>query len=799
MLSQELRHSVRSLRRAPALAAISILTVGLGVGAGTSLFTVVKSVLLNPLPFPDADRLVWVASLDDARHERLVSRPDFNDWQTQTRVFTAMAAYTAAPILTAGGDSPERPTGSLVSRGFLDTLGVRPLLGRDFNEEDHSAAPLSRVILGYGLWQRAFGGRDLVGREIRVIGRASTVVGVMPPGFSFPEGAELWLSAHAIPDGAPRTAPNYWAIGRLRPGVTVEAAGRDLSAIAAGLKRQYPGPRQAADAVVVPLASHVAGSARTPLMILFAAVGVLLLIVCVNVTNLLLVRVAGRTRELAMRLALGASGSRLFRQLLVESLVLAAAGGALGCVLAAWSMDLVRLLLPAALPRVAEVRIDAGVLAFAVALSVGAGLLFGTLPAWLAGRLNIHDVLKSGARGQTAGRFARRAQSFLVVSEVALSMLLLAGAGLLLSSFLRLRNVDPGFHPEGVVAASVSSPVRPDTLGRIVPALRAVVERIRELPGVESAGVAKNLPLDPIERRGHFRIENQPQTVPPEAAYEIVGPGALETLRIPLLRGRRFTGADTAAAAPVAIVNEEMARRYWPGRDPIGERIWFESFEREHWLTIVGVAANVRQTGLAEAPQPIGYVCYPQVLVAAQVASTNIVWKLAPNTDPKTAIPRVRQALRESNPEAALSFRRLDDLMANATARHRFQFQVLAVFAVFAVVLAAVGLYGVLSYAVTSNRSVMGICMALGARPSDIFLAVASRGLGLTAAGASIGLAACVAMQSILAKLLYGVAATDPGILAAAAAVLLVTAFLACWFPARRASRLDPLVALREE
>jgi putative ABC transport system permease protein len=797
MLWQELRFAMRSLRRSPGLTVISVLTVGLGVGAGTSLFTVVKSVLLDPLPFPDSERLVWATSLDDRSFERLVSLPDFDDWRAQNRSFSCMAAYSYAPLLMTGGEEPERPAAALVTEDFFDVLGVRPMLGRSFAAAEHEQAPLSTVILGHAFWERAFGGdASVVGRAVRVMGLPSTVIGVMPRGFGYPAGAELWLSARAIPDGKVRTAPNYQVVGRLRPGVTDRMAAADLGEIAAKLKAQYPAAMQAAGAEVIPLARRLVGSVRTPLLILFGAVGVLLLIVCVNVATLLLVRLSGRARELAVRMALGASSARLFRQLLLESLVLAAGGGILGCVMAVWSMDLIRLLLPDAVPRASEIRIDAGVIGFAVALTTIAGLLFGTLPAWRAGLLNVHDALKSGVRGgQTAGRATMRTQALLVVSEVALSMLLVAGASLLLGSFVRLRNADPGFRTDGVIAASIVSPVGRISMPRIVPARREILDRLRALPGVESAGLVKELPLDGLQRSGRFRIENGGGSG--EAGWRIVGPGALEALRVPLVRGRRFMESDTATAPHIAIVNEEMARRFWPGRDPIGERIWFDGMETtENWLTVVGVAADVRQNGLTEAPPPQAYVCYTQVVIPAHVASTSLVVKSGLPLD--ALAPQIRRIIREVDPETAVAIRTMDSLLAAASARQRFQLQVLAGFAAFALILAAVGLYGVLSYIVASSRPAFGIRLALGASPADILRVVLLRAAALTGAGTLIGLGGCLALRGVLAKLLYGVAPTDPGLLGVAAAVLLAVALLAGWFPARRAMQLDPLSALRD-
>jgi len=797
---QNLRHSLRSLRRAPSLTAISVLTVALGVGAGTALFSVVKAVLLNPLPYPGPSRLAWVAARNDSGGETQVSLPDFDDWHQQNHSFTAIAAYGEGPVVAGGGEAPARSYGAMVTEDFFEVVGVHPALGRLFSAEEHqSGGALATVVISDGLWQRAYGGNHaILGRQITVEGSRSTVIGVMPPGFSFPLGSELWVAARPLGWGDSRTAHNFRVVGRLRPGVTLEAAGQDVSIIERRIKKEYPGAFQSADASVASLASHLTGSVRTPLVVLFAAVGLLLLIVCVNVSNLLLVRVNTRSRELAVRTALGAERHHLFRHLLVESLILAAAGGALGLLVAFWSMDLVRVLLPASIPRAADVRIDGGVIAFALALTAAVGVLFGTMPSWRASLLNIHEVLKAGARGQTATRHTQRTQAALVVSEVALSVVLLAGAGLLLQSFSRLRAVDPGFKTTHVLAVDLSFPSSEPEQSRLVSRYRDLLERARTLPGVEAAGTVKYLPLGGSPD-GHFFIQSQPNLPAPDAGYVIVSPGYMEALHIPLVRGRRFTESDTENAPGVAMVSAEMARQFWPGRDPVGDRIWYDSFgdDKQRWLTIVGVTGDVRQSGLTEPADAQAYVCYSQVQHKGQLGTGNLIVRTA--ADPKSLIPAIRTAIHDTNPEAAATFRLMDDILADATARQRFQMQVLGGFAVLALILAAVGLYVVLSYAVTSNRASIGIRMALGAQPGEVFRLMVRHALWLASAGAGIGMAGCLAVRRVLASVVFGVGPSEPSVLASAAAVMLAVSLAACWFPARRAMRVDPATVLREE
>ncbi len=800
MLTGEFRHALRSLRRAPALAAISVVIIALGVGAGTALFSVVKAVLLNPLPYPSPAQLAWVEARNDSGTPTRCSLPDFDDWHSRNHSFVALAAYGDGPFVAGGGTAPERTFGAAVTEDFFDVLGVRPVLGRTFIPEDHRAgSALSVVVLGYGIWQRAYGGDPkIIGRKISVLGFPATVVGVMPPGFSFPARSEMWASARALDEGDSRTAHNFWAIGRLRPGTTAQASSHEISDIEKRLKQQYPGSFQSADAAVIPLATHLVGSVRTPLLILFGAVGLLLLIVCVNVASLLLVRVMSRSRELAVRSAMGAERRHLFRHLLMESLVLASAGGVTGFVIALWSMDLLRILLPSTVPRAEDVRIDGGVAVFAFALTMLAGALFGTMPAWRATRFSLSDALKAGSRGQTATRRSQKLQGALVISEVALSLLLVAGAGLLIQSFLRLRAVDPGFRAAGALSAELSFPVSAAERDQLTGQYDNLLERVRSLPGVEAAGTIKTLPLDPIQGSGHFFIENRRETGAPEAGYLIISPGLMEAIKIPMVGGRRFDTRDMEGSRGTAIVSAKMAARYWPGRNPIGEHIWFDSFDpKENWLTIVGVAGDVRQYGLTEPAPAQAYVCYSHVRMKGQLGTGNLIMRAA--LDPASLIPAVRRIVREVNPEAAVSFRTMDDVLDQAMSRQRFQMQVLASFAFLALALAAVGLYGALSYSVTSNRAMIGVRMALGARPWQVFQMIAGRALRLTAGGALIGLTGCIGARRLLAAVVFGVGPSDPSVLIAASVVMMGTALAACWFPARRAMRVDPIVALREE
>lgn len=800
MAFQQLRQGVRSLARVPSLTAVSIATVALGVGAGTSLFSVVKAVLLNPLPYPDAEKLVWVAEVNDSGHAMQVALDNFNDWQRQQRSFSSITAFAYGPA-NASSDVPQRTVMAGVTSTFFETIGVRPVMGRSFLPSEEKFGNSMAVVIGHGLWQRAHhSDPKVLGRTIRMSGVAGVIVGVMPAGFRYPEEAEIWAPVEAFGDFHSRTGHNFRVVGRLKPDVTLEQAQTDLSTIARALKREYPGPYMARDALLTPLRVHVAGKVRTPLLILFAAVGFLLLIVCVNVANLLLVRVTARSRELAVRMALGAGRMHLVRQTVSESMLLALAGGALGVLIALWSMDLLKILLPPDVPRAEEIAVDWGVLAFALALSAACGLLFGLLPAWRATRMNVHEAVKAGSRTLTAGRGTRVLQSALVVSEVCLSLMLLAGAALLANSFARLRAVEPGFHGDHVLVSDLyfAFPKNELERARLAAEYTDLLARVRAIPGVQLAGTASSLPLDGAPD-GAFEMERGAPRENTDSDYVVASPGYLAALRIPVIAGRDFSESDTRSSAGVAIVTQEMARRFWPGRSPLGERISFRhSFEPpdrgEHWLTIIGIAGDVRYEGLTQRIPPLAYVCYTQ---AEKLAEGSLAVRTP--LDPASVSGAVRAALNKVDPEATISFTTMDRKVAESVAQQRFQMQVLGGFAALALLLAAVGLYGVLSYMVTASRVEIGIRMALGAQPIAVFRMIALRALALAAAGAVLGLASYLGLRRTIASLLFGVAPGDPATLAAATVVLLLVALAAACWPAVGAMRLDPVSALREE
>lgn len=800
MAFSETRYALRSLARVPSLTAISILTVALGVGAGTALFSVVKAVLLNPLPYADPGRLMWLAEINDHGRPMQVAFQNFLDWQAANRTFSAMAAYEEGPAIVSGSDVPQSTAGAAVTEDFFRVMGANAIIGRTFSREEQVPGGPSVVVIGYDLWQRAFGGnRAILGRSIHLLGMAPVVVGIMPPGFRYPEKAELWMPGTAFgdPGFGVRTGHNWRVVGRIRPGVRVEQAQADIGAIERNIKQRYPSPFQGKDAAVVPLASHIAGEVRRPLLMLFGAVGFLLLIVCVNVANLLLARVATRARELAVRTALGAGRHHLIRQMLTESLLLALAGGTGGVLLAEWSMDLLRVVLPADTPRAGEISIDAGVIGFALIVSAVAGLLFGILPAWRASGMNVNDALKAGSRTATAGRRSQRTQAALVISEACLSLILVASAGLLVRSFWNLRAVDPGFRPDHVLAADTDFERHGDESP--IPRYRELLERVRAIPGVEAAAVTRSLPVETGAPDGHFFIEDRrAETGNADANYSVISPGYLKTLRIPLLRGRDFTDQDTGSSQPVAIISSEMARVYFPGRDPLGQRVWFDSFSREqHWLTIVGVAGDVREDGVTRPVFPQAYTCYTQQASGGMLNGGTLVVRTT--VPPGSVAAAVRALIRSVNPEAAARARTMDSVLAASLSRQRFQMEVLGGFAILALLLAAVGLYGVLSHMVTANRSQIGIRLALGAPRALIFRMVAGRALRLVGIGVAAGMLGCVGLRSVMAAAVFGIGPNDPATMMGGIAVLFAAALAAAWIPARRATSIDAMSALREE
>ena len=802
-LWQDLRYGARKLQRSPGFTLVAVMTLALGIGANTAIFSVVNAVLLRPLPFDQPEQLVRVFGTSARRGSvsRPHSYPNFSDLRAQNQTFEAMAAYTGTTAALSGSDAPEQITGVIATGDIFRVLRAKPLLGRLLEPGDERPGGSAVAVISHGLWRRRFGSDpQIVGRVIRLDGRDREVVGVTPADFSFEfvtSAADFWMPIN--PSGSSyqeRGAIFLEAIGRLKPGVSVAEASADLGVVASRLEQQYQDSNTGVGVRLVAAQEQLVGDVRPTLLVLLGAVGFVLLIACANVANLLLARSAGRYREIAVRSALGAWRGRIVRQLLTESLLLALAGGTLGLLFALAGVRLLSAFVPENVPRFGETSTDLRVLAFTLGASALTGLLFGIAPALQSSRFDLNEALKEGGRSGTDGRGRARARALLIVTEVALSLILLVGAGLLVKSFFNLRNTDPGFDPSNTLTASVSlSAARYDTDEKVADFFRLLVERVRALPGVESAGAVYPLPLSDNGYAFSFSVVGQPPLPPGQrqsAAARFVTPEYFRAQRVPLRAGRDFTEADKAGAPGAIIVNEAFARRYLPGVEPIGQRLRLGVNDIEG--EIVGVVGDIRGEFLASPPVPEYYV--PE----AAVSLTDMTLVIRTAADPAPLTPALRQIVSEMDKDLPLyEVRTMDALVARSVARQRFSMTLIGVFAALAMLLAAVGIFSVMSFLVAQRTHEIGIRMALGARPGDILSMVVRHGVGLTLAGIAVGLAAAAALTRLMSGLLYEVSATDPLVYGGVTVLLAAVALLACYVPARRATKVDPLVALRYE
>jgi len=794
---QDVRYALRSLRRHPVFAFTAILTLALGIGANTAIFSAVYGVLLRPLPYPEPDRLLTIWGHHASIGRETASLPDFLDWR-QARSFSGMAAWANATYTVTGTGEPQVVTGAQVTPNYFRVLGVTVPQGRDFRDEEERGG--ARVaVLSQGYWQRAYGGRpDVVGRQITLSGAPYTIVGVGARGLALPEDVDIWAPLQ-IDTTLGRRNDFLQVIGRLAPGVSPEAAGVELATIARRLESEYPNSNAGWGVELIGLQERMVGEIRPALLVFMGAVGLVLLIVCANVANLMLARVAAREREVTIRAALGASRRRLVRQLLTESVLLALAGGVLGLGLAVWGVSALRNLDPGTLPRLDEVRLDGGALAFALVLSLGTGLLFGVIPALRVLGFDLRGGLAEGGRALSGTRSGTRTRTALVLAEVALASVLLVGAALLLRSFVGLQRVDPGFTTHGILTARVTLPrARYDDPARQVAFADALLEHARALPGVSGAALSTSAPVD--DGLSYWAIALAGEQPPPEVVQDAVvyrtSAEFFQTFGLPLIRGRLFASSDRGESTPVAIVSQSLAQRYWPGRDPVGSRLTFgnPTDSTSTWMTVVGVVGDVRQEG-AVSP------AYPQIYVPfAQVSGRSMVVALRTGQDPLALVPSLKQALASVDPNLALSrVTTMEQRVAGTLARPRVNALLLAAFAATALILAALGIYGVIAYSVVQRTREMGIRIALGARAKDVLGLVMRQGLAPVLIGLAIGLAAAAVGSRVLRSLLYGVAATDLATYAAVAAFLAAVAAAASYVPARRAARSDPMTALRTE
>jgi predicted permease len=814
-LLQDLRYGLRMLVKSPGFTAVAVVTLALGIGANTSLFSVINGVLLSPLPFPQPDQLVTLHENKPNFEGGSVSYPNFRDWQKDNHTFSSLALARPYAFSLTGMGEAEQVTGDFISSDFFPVLGVKPVVGRTFakNEEAVGAGPVA--LISAGLWQRKFGSSpDILGKNITLDARDYTIVGVIPadfhlviPGFSdaqvyAPIGQ--WSNPLLLQRGA---GLGFHGVGRLKLGVTIEQARADMEGVTHNLANAFPDADKGITAKLTPLKEQMIGHVRPLLLVLLAAVGFVLLIACVNVANLLLARSTSRTREFAVRAALGASQLRVVRQLLTESVLLALLGGGLGLLLAAWGTRAALSVLPAALPRAEQVGLDSRVLIFTAAISLLAGIFFGLTPALKTSQPDLHETLKQSGRGASGAR--HRAQGVFVVVEMALALVLLIGAGLTIRSLAKLWSVDPGFNPHHVLTFGLSLPpsmmsAKPDAIRA---AFREFDDKLASVPGVQAVSQTWGaVPLSGDDEQ-LFWLEGQPKPANKNdmnwAIDYIVEPDYLKALGIPLLRGRFFTPTDNEHSPVVAVVDEVFARKYFPGQNPIGKRINLEMFNQP--VEIVGELGHVKQWGLANddlqslrsdlylpcMQMPNGFIAMAPsgsfVVVRASDASTGLL----------DSIRHISAQM--SNQQVIFGPETMDSLISDSMASRRFSMILLMVFATLALVLASVGIYGVISYVVGQRAHEIGIRMALGAERRDILRLILSRGGKLAGLGVAVGLAAALGLTRLMASLLFGVGATDPLTFIGVAALLTLVALAACYVPARRAAKVDPIVALRYE
>jgi len=808
-LTQDLRYAVRSLLKSPGFTVIAALTLALGIGANTAIFTVINAVLLKPLPYQAPERLVTVWHLYPSMNgmEAPVSVPGFRDYRAQDRLFERAAVENNwNPNLTGQGE-PERITAERVSGDWFDVYGVAPLLGRTLRPDEAVAGKNNVVVLSYGMWNRMFGGdRGVIGRSLQLNSETYEIVGVMPASFRsfFSRNSQLWTPILFRPDqytDGNRTNEFLNFTARLKPGVTVETATAEMHAFAARLRNDFSDSYAPDwDLLVRPLAEQAAGNVRPALLLLLGAVGFVLLIACANVANLQLARTAGRAREIAVRVALGASPRRLMGQLLTESMLLAMVGGGFGLLLAIWGVPALLSLQPPNLPPAGEVGLDVTVLGFALLVSVLTGLLFGIVPSIHVARANLQESLKEGGRGAAGDRGGLALRRGLVVTTVALALTLLAGAGLLVKSFARLTGVDPGFKPAHLLTFQVNLPQvkYPNDTVRIA-ALSRITEAVAAVPGVVAAGGTSNIPFGGNWSTSSFSIEGYqppPNSNGPWGDARAVTPGFLAAIGVPLLKGRMFTDQDREGSPAVAIVDDEAVRRYWPGTDPIGKRITYgdPADSSTRWIEIVGVVRHTLHEGLDASPRlqvyrPLAQRGLPFLGLVARTTG-----------DPLSTVNAVRAAVRSVDADVPLAqVNTMDALIEGSTGSRRFSMLLLGGFAALAMVLASIGLYGIMSYMVTQRSRELGVRVALGANTRDVLGLVLGQGAKLAFGGVAIGLVASFAVTRVMTKMLFNVSATDPVTFVAISLLLIAVALVASYLPARRATRVDPIVALRAD
>ncbi|MFZ0063159.1 MAG: ABC transporter permease [Pyrinomonadaceae bacterium] len=806
----DLRYGIRSLLKHPGFAAVAVITLALGIGANTAMFSVINGVLLRPLPYQEPERLVtiWEESPERDMLQMPVSIANLRDWAEQSQTLDQISAYTFSNLNLTGTGEPVQLAAVRVSANLFPLVGATPMLGRTFLPEDDKDGAGRVVVLSHATWKNRFASNPkIIGQAVTINNQTHTVVGVMPANFQFPVGfgymgkvlndpIDLYVPIAAPSEEAARGHYSFFAIGRLKPGATLSQAQAEMTGIERRLEQQYPDTNTGIGVRLVSTQEQTVKEIRPALLVLLGAVAFLLLIACANIANLLLARSAARQKEFAIRAALGASRLRVLRLLLTESVLLSLVGGALGLLFAVWGTAALSALAPDNIPRLNEVGMDGRVFGFTLATSLLTGIVFGLVPAIQASKPDLNEALKEGSRGSMGSGSGKRTRSILVAVEVALSLVLLIGAGLMIKSFIRLQQTHLGFNTENLLTMGLTlSESRYPEDQQQVAFFQRTLEQVRALPGIQSAGVTTGLPLTLSLSGSDFRVEGQPE---PEAGKEMiintrsVSPGYFSTLGISLLKGRDFSDRDKSEAPAVAIVNQDLVRTYFPNEDPIGKRITFT--DGESWLSVVGVIGDVKQLSLGSHAKPEVYFPF------LQAASPSMSLVVRTTTSPLSQVAAVKGQIREIDKDLPIEDpNTMQQLLAESVSGPRFNMLLLTVFAVVALVLALVGIYGVMSYTVTQRTHEIGIRVAVGAQSSDVFRMVMGHGMFLALIGVAFGLAGALALTRLMTTMLFGVEPNDPLTFAGIAVLVIAVALVACYLPGRRATKVDPLVALRYE
>ena len=823
-LIKDIRYSIRSLAKRPGFTAIAALTLALGIGASTAIFSVVDGVLLRPLPYPDADQIVQLREVTERGNRIAFAEPNFLDLRARTHSFESMAQYSGQLTTVTGATEPVRVPTFVVSSDFFNVLGVKPVIGRTFLPEETKPGVSPVVVVSYGFWQRLLGGRsDLSDINLRLMDQNARVVGVMPAHFAFPQNAEIWFPRELSPAQISRTAHNWSVVARMRTGVTTEQAHAELSALAKQLKQEHGKDIDAVDFAVVPQQEFMVGNVRNALMMILVAVGFLLLVACANVANLLLAQATSRQRDFAVRSALGATRFRLARQFITENVLLVLIAGALGVVISFWGVDLLLGLNQQSLPRLSEIGVNGRVVAFTFGLSLLIGIVLGLVPLLRFSTKDLERTLRESGAG-ARGYAGQRVRGLLVVGQMALTLILLVAAGLLGKSFYRLLQVDPGFKTESAVAMELSLPNPPmnkDRYARLMEAYKRLqeqgiapdvkvdfnaeeerqrlfqaqlLERLSNTPGVSAVGSISHLPLTGGGPDGQFLVNNNPSRKG-NADYRRASAGYFSAMRIPLLRGRTFDASDQVNSPNAAVISQSLAQKYWPNEDPIGQTIQFGNMDGDlRLLHVVGVVGDIRDYGVDEEIAPTLYANSQQRL---PTSTWTVVVRA--QADPATLVPVMRDTVRQLDPQLPLKFRTLDQVFSSSLDQRRFSLVIFGFFGVTALLLAAMGIYGVTAYTVAQRTQEIGIRIALGAQMRDVLSLMLRKAMSLVLVGAAIGLVGAYAVTRLMSNLLFGITPTDLTTFIAVPLVLLLVALVACLIPARRATKVDPLIALRYE